>query len=98
MTYKTFANLKTFSAVCIVILGEELAVKSLLASVTSEALFVEHFSKGSAAILGQLSAAVVTGLWEEKYLRAPIVGNILCIDKEPFVCWMVPRQVTNPDP
>ena len=49
-------------AISLLVFGEEFSIKFLLASLTSEAFFVEDLAKRSAAILCQLPLAVITTL------------------------------------
>ena len=49
----------TFSTVGIVVLRKELPIQLLLAAVTSEALFVEDLTKGGAAVICEVSLAVI---------------------------------------
>lgn len=51
--------LMTFSTVGIVVLRKELPIQLLLAAVTSEALFVEDLTKGGAAVICEVSLAVI---------------------------------------
>jgi len=53
------ARLMTFSTVGIVVLRKELPIQLLLAAVTSEALFVEDLTKGGAAVICEVSLAVI---------------------------------------